>query len=58
MKTRKTLDHQSLMAEVTRQLSVRFHPSPQVVKQRIENLIEREYLERVPDDRRVYRYLA
>ncbi|CAM9533464.1 unnamed protein product [Chrysoparadoxa australica] len=57
MKTRKTLRHNELIAEVTRQLSIRFSPSPQVIKKRIESLIEREYLER-GEDRRVYHYLA
>jgi cullin 3 len=31
MKARKTLSHNELIAEVTKQISVRFSPSPQVV---------------------------
>lgn len=58
MKSRKTLHHNDLIAEVTRQLSVRFVPSPPFIKQRIESLIEREYLERSSSDRRVYKYMA
>ena len=58
MKARKTLHHNELIAEVTKQLSVRFTPSPQFVKKRIESLIEREYLERSLDDHRVYIYVA
>ncbi|CAB9522036.1 Cullin-3 [Seminavis robusta] len=58
MKARKTLHHNDLIAEVTKQLSVRFNPSPQFIKKRIESLIEREYLERSNDDRRVYNYCA
>lgn len=58
MKARKTLGHNDLFAEVTRQLSVRFNPSPQFVKKRIESLIEREYLERSQDDHRLYSYVA
>ncbi len=58
MKIRKELDHGNLVAEVTRQLSARFQPTPQSIKKRIESLIEREYLERSEDDRRMYRYLA
>jgi cullin 3 len=58
MKARKSLGHNDLIAEVTRQLSVRFNPSPQFVKKRIESLIEREYLERTLDDHRVYSYVA
>ncbi|KAL7466447.1 hypothetical protein ACHAXS_006743 [Conticribra weissflogii] len=58
MKARKTLNHNDLIAEVTRQLSGRFVPPPQFVKKRVESLIEREYLERDESDRRVYKYMA
>jgi cullin 3 len=58
MKARKTLNHNDLVAEATRQLSGRFVPPPQFVKKRVESLIEREYLERDENDRRVYRYMA
>mmetsp|Transcript_111684 Transcript_111684/g.249546 ORF Transcript_111684/g.249546 Transcript_111684/m.249546 type:complete len:760 (-) Transcript_111684:285-2564(-) len=58
MKSRKSLEHNQLLVEVTRHLSSRFLPSPTLIKQRIEQLIEREYLERSQQDRRVYNYLA
>jgi cullin 3 len=58
MQTRKQLQHNELIAEVTRQLSARFTPTPPFIKKRIESLIERDYLEREKDDRRTYRYLA
>lgn len=58
MKSRKTLEHNQLVMEVTRHLTSRFQPSPTLIKQRIEKLIEREYLERSQQDRRVYNYLA
>jgi cullin 3 len=58
MKSRRVLDHNSIVAEVTRQLSPRFLPNPQVIKKRIESLIEREFLERDATDRKLYRYLA
>lgn len=58
MKTRKQMPHNQLIAEVTRQMTGRFTPSPQLIKLRIESLIEREYLQRSPADRRVYNYLA
>mmetsp|Transcript_19457 Transcript_19457/g.41916 ORF Transcript_19457/g.41916 Transcript_19457/m.41916 type:complete len:771 (+) Transcript_19457:187-2499(+) len=58
MKARKSLNHNDLIAEVTRQLSNRFHPSPQFIKKRIESLIEREYLERSESEHRVYHYVA
>ncbi|KAL1732356.1 Cullin [Schizophyllum commune] len=57
MKDRKRCGHNDLINEVTRQLSSRFHPNPLDIKKRIENLIEREYLERC-DDRKSYNYLA
>eukprot|EP00357_Protocruzia_adherens_P016205 CAMPEP_0115041442 /NCGR_PEP_ID=MMETSP0216-20121206/45523_1 /TAXON_ID=223996 /ORGANISM="Protocruzia adherens, Strain Boccale" /LENGTH=755 /DNA_ID=CAMNT_0002423067 /DNA_START=45 /DNA_END=2312 /DNA_ORIENTATION=- len=58
MKARKSLEHNNLISEVVKQLSSRFTPNPLMIKKRIESLIEREYLERTRDDRRVYKYLA
>jgi len=58
MKARKTMQHNVLVAEVTEQLKSRFLPSPVIIKKRIEGLIEREYLARTPDDRKVYTYVA
>jgi cullin 3 len=53
MKDRKTMEHNLLIAEVTKQLSARFLPSPVLIKKRIEALIDREYLERSAEDRSV-----
>jgi cullin 3 len=47
-----------LVLQVTRQLSPRFIPNPTLIKKRIESLIEREFLERDANDRKLYRYLA
>jgi len=47
-----------LCLQVTQQLRSRFLPSPVVIKKRIEGLIEREYLARTPEDRKVYNYVA
>ncbi|AQK41255.1 cullin-3A isoform X1 [Zea mays] len=58
MKSRRVLDHNSIMTEVTKQLQPRFMPNPVVIKKRIESLIEREFLERDKVDRKMYRYLA
>ncbi|TMW55581.1 hypothetical protein Poli38472_010463 [Pythium oligandrum] len=58
MKTRKQMQHNNLISEVTKQMSGRFTPTPQLIKLRIESLIEREYLQRSAMDRRVYNYLA
>ena len=51
MKSRKTLEHSALMAEVVHQLSSKFPVESQFVKKRIEALIERDYLERDPNNR-------
>ena len=58
MKSSKCLDHNNLVAEVTKQLQSLFSPNPSEIKKRIESLIEREYLERDESDRRLFRYLA
>ena len=56
MKARKELSHALLVQEVLRQMTL-FKPDPRNVKQRIEVLLEKEYLERDADDRRTYRYV-
>ncbi len=56
---RKELAHQKLIAEVIQQLTARFMPDVNMVKKRIESLIEREYLERIEErEPAAYRYLA
>ena len=57
MKTRKTLQHHELIAQVVSQLMF-FKPAPKAIKKRIEELIEREYLERDAEDATRYKYLA
>lgn len=58
MKSRRRLSHVDLITEATKLLQSKFNPDPQVIKKRIEGLIEREYLERDKDDRKFYKYLA
>ena len=58
MKSRKRLDHPSLLLETTRHLQTKFMPDPLMIKKRIEGLIDREYLERDKDDKKYYNYLA
>lgn len=56
MKMRKTLAHKLLVQEVMTQL--RFQLTNADLKRRIDNLIEREFLERSANDSQVYNYLA
>ncbi|PLB55411.1 Cullin-domain-containing protein [Aspergillus steynii IBT 23096] len=58
MKQRKQLAHTNLVSEVLSQLSSRFVPDVNMIKKRIESLIDREYLERVGEDPPAYGYLA
>ncbi|XP_043467188.1 cullin-3 [Leptopilina heterotoma] len=58
MKARKRMAHNILVTEVTQQLRSRFLPSPVIIKKRIEGLIEREYLARTQEDRKIYTYVA
>eukprot|EP01113_Clastostelium_recurvatum_P018521 TRINITY_DN2182_c0_g1_i3.p1 TRINITY_DN2182_c0_g1~~TRINITY_DN2182_c0_g1_i3.p1 ORF type:complete len:747 (-),score=180.70 TRINITY_DN2182_c0_g1_i3:32-2041(-) len=56
MKMRKTLTHNLLMSEIIGQ--IKFQAKPADLKKRIESLIEREYLERDPNNPQLYTYLA
>ena len=58
MKARRTLHHNAVVEEVTRQLAPKFLPPPQMVKARLEGLIEREFLERDENDMKVYHYVC
>jgi len=54
MKARKTLKHQQMVSEVMYQLKF-FKPNVRLIKTRIESLIDREYLERDPENCNVYK---
>lgn len=59
MKSRKTLDHKNLMMEVISQVNMNFKPDPMQIKQRIESLIERDFLEKTGAQGNFgYKYLA
>ena len=58
MKSRRTLDHRTLVATVLQVLSALFQPSPEDVKKRIEHLIDREFLQRSEEMPGTYNYLA
>jgi cullin 3 len=59
MKSRKELPHAQLLQQTIEVLTSQFKPDVNMIKKRIESLIEREYLERM-DEAPVpsYRYLA
>jgi Cullin family/Cullin protein neddylation domain len=58
MKQHKTLDHQMLIMEVSKLCNPVFKPEPRAIKSRIEELINREYLQREEGSSSSYRYLA
>ncbi|CAI9115589.1 OLC1v1016524C1 [Oldenlandia corymbosa var. corymbosa] len=58
MKSRKVLGYQALVMECVEQLSRMFKPDVKVIKKRIEDLINREYLERDRENPNLFRYLA
>lgn len=58
MKARRRLSHQQLIAEVLQQAAERFNPSVVLVKKCIESLIEQDFLERDPNETKMYNYLA
>ena len=58
MKARRKIDYTNLMSETTRLLQVRFTPEPAQIKVRLESLIERGYIERSEEDKRVFKYVA
>ena len=57
MKARKQMSFNDLVTEVTKQISI-FEPGPRDIKNRIESLIEREYLERDEINTTMFKYLA
>lgn len=56
MKAKKRLDYNSIVLEVTSQVRNRFLPTPGDIKKHLEGLIDRDFIGRDPDDRKVYLY--
>lgn len=58
MKARKEMEHGQLVVEVISQMDKQFRADGNMIKRRVETLIEREYLERDAERVNVYRYCA
>ncbi|VDP21945.1 unnamed protein product [Onchocerca flexuosa] len=57
MKMRRKMSHTELVEEVFRELESLFTPEVKMIKKMIEFLIEKEYLQRVKDEKNVYEYI-
>ncbi|GAV27126.1 hypothetical protein PMKS-000587 [Pichia membranifaciens] len=61
MKARQSAKYQVLVAEVVRligDVGKRFRPQPSLVKRRVEDLVDKEYLRRDENDRELFWYVA
>lgn len=58
MKSRRILSHNELVSELIKQLHHRFQCLTLMIKQRIEDLIDKEYLRRDDVNKSVYHYIA
>ena len=58
MKSRKTLSQTLLLSETAEQVSPFFKPSVPFMKHVFDILIDKEYLERDPDNPDVFRYVS
>ena len=58
MKARREILHSKLIEETQSQMSRWFTPEVKLIKHAIDQLIEKEYIKRHPDDSKQYQYIA
>lgn len=58
MKAKKTMGHQPLITATIDSVKAHFAPDVRMIKERIEQLIEQEYMRRDEDQENVYVYVA
>ena len=58
LKARRTLSYNDIVSQVFQQLRHHFRPTTEAVKQAIEVLIDKEFIERDEEDRTKYHYIA
>lgn len=58
MKAKKSMKHQPLISATVDAVKAHFAPEVRMIKERIEQLIEQEYMRRDEDQENVYVYVA
>jgi len=58
MKTRKALAYNELVVEVVNQLQQSFLPEAKMIKMRVDDLINKEYIMRDEENSQVFKYIA
>ena len=58
MKAHKKIEISQLVLEVTKLLQLKFKPDTVQIKQKIKMLIDRGYIERDEDEKRIFKYIA
>jgi hypothetical protein len=58
MKTRKALAYTELVVEVVNQLQQSFLPEAKMIKMRVDDLINKEYIMRDEENSQVFKYIA